>query len=74
MFDEELDNNYKKQVEINLSATWYDGKEITKEDYIKFIDLILTSFIYDDVRSVEECFEQFYNEMHPELDCKIEDF
>ena len=48
--------------------------DFTKEDYINFIDLILTSWIDDDVRSIEECFEQFYNEMHPELDCEIEDF
>ena len=58
---------------INLNATWLEGNEITKEDYINFIDLILRSWIDDDVRSIEEAHEQFYTEMHPELDIDEED-
>ena len=58
---------------INVNATWLEGNEITKEDYINFIDLILRSWIDDDERSIEEAYKQFYTEMHPELDIDEED-
>ena len=58
---------------INLNATWCDGNVVTKEDYIKLIDGILKSWIYDDERSLEEYHAQFYNELHPELDIDEEE-